>query len=40
MDDELVEVYVAFLKSLSLKIFNHPIELFFNDVNFFFFIFI
>jgi hypothetical protein len=32
MDDEIVDYYITFLKSLSLRLTGHPIQLFYNDV--------
>ena len=34
-DDDIVDYYINFLKSLSLKIFQYPIELFYNKVTFY-----
>lgn len=31
-NEEIVEYYIAFLKSLAIKLSSHPIEFFFNEV--------
>ena len=31
-DDEIVDYFINFIKSLSLKLENYPIDLFYNNV--------
>ena len=32
-DEEIVDFYISFLKSLSLRLNTNPIQLFYNEVN-------